>query len=178
MLLLVLSPELRSHFSWSRNWLKINERIPFKMLSLTGTYKARRTNQPIDLRNLLIIQPTSKPASHSAASPTSVRVLALFLLSLILRSRLSSALNITLHNRLCYWTDFLVLDLPVNFQCSSFRLFHIIHLNHFTLRLLLPWCIRISLLPFIVSLLGSLFACSLNHFFFRYSFNLTSSFHF
>ena len=56
-----ISPVLKS-----LHWLKINERIHFKIISLI--YKVLQTNQPIYLRNLLTIQPASNTRSSSVVT--------------------------------------------------------------------------------------------------------------
>ena len=56
-----ISPVLKS-----LHWLKINERIHFKVLSLT--YKVLQTNQPIYLRKLLTVQPASNTRSSSVVT--------------------------------------------------------------------------------------------------------------
>jgi len=54
---------LISHPSSSLHWLKINERIEYKLLSLT--YKVLTTSQPDYLRNLISVQSTGRTRSSS-----------------------------------------------------------------------------------------------------------------
>ena len=53
-----ITPVLRS-----LHWLKINERIEYKLLSLT--YKVLTTNQPPHLHHLISVQPPSTSSQHS-----------------------------------------------------------------------------------------------------------------
>ena len=53
----LVTPILRS-----LHWLKINERIEYKLLSLT--YKVLTTSQPDYLHNLISVQSSVEPAPH------------------------------------------------------------------------------------------------------------------
>jgi len=53
----------------SLHWLKVNERIEYKLLSLSLTYKVRTTAQPSYLRNLISLQ---RPRSTRSSSVVTI----------------------------------------------------------------------------------------------------------
>ena len=54
----------------SLHWLRINERINYKLHSLTSlTYKVLKTNQPQYLHNLISVQPCHNTRSSSMVTP-------------------------------------------------------------------------------------------------------------
>ena len=64
LLLVLLLRLLNPHISllFPSHWLKVNERIEYKLLSLT--YKVLTTSQPSFLNNLISVQPLAVPAYH------------------------------------------------------------------------------------------------------------------
>jgi len=99
-LLIHITPILRS-----LHWLKINERIEYKLLSLT--YKVLTTSQPDYLHNLISVQSTGKTRSSS--------------LVILARPSVSSSLQIT-NRSLKYASPYLWNQLP-----SSLRQPHSVH---------------------------------------------------
>ena len=86
-------------------WLKMNERIEYKLLSLT--YKVLTTSQPDYLHNLISVQSTGRTRSSSLVTPA--------------RPSVSSSLQITNHSFI-YASPYLWIQLP-----SSFHQPHSVH---------------------------------------------------
>ena len=103
-----ITPVLRSV-----HWLKINERIKYKLLSLT--YKVLTTNQPQYLQNLISVQPCRNTRSSSTVT--------------LARPPTRSSLKIT--NRSfqyaapCLWNE-----LPLIFASLVRHSLHHFHLSH------------------------------------------------
>jgi len=95
-----ITPILRS-----RHWLKINERIEYKLLSLT--YKVLTTSQPDYLHNFISVQSTGRTRSSS--------------LVILARPPVSSSLQVT-NRSFTYASPYLWNQLP-----SSFRESHSVH---------------------------------------------------
>ena len=95
-----ITPILRS-----LHWLKINERIEYKLLSLT--YKVLTTSQPDYLHNLISVQSTGRTRSSSLVT--------------LARPSVSSSLHIT-NRSFTYASPYLWNQLP-----SSFRQPHSVH---------------------------------------------------
>ena len=62
LLLLLITPHLKSIF----HWLKIMQRIQYKILSLT--YKSRQYNKPSSISDILTIQPTRSTRSSAVVT--------------------------------------------------------------------------------------------------------------
>jgi len=95
-----ITPVLRS-----MHWLKINERIEYKLLSLT--YKVLTTSQPDYLHNLIFVQSTGRTRSSSLVA--------------LARPSVYSSLQIT-NRSFTYVSPYLWNQLP-----SSFRQPHWVH---------------------------------------------------
>jgi len=66
LLLRLLNPHIITPFLKSLHWLKVNERIEYKLLSLT--YKVLTTSQPSYLSNLISVQPPRSTRSSSVVT--------------------------------------------------------------------------------------------------------------
>ena len=95
--------DVKNLISW--HWLKINERIEYKLLSVT--YKVLTTSQPDYLHNLISVQSTGRTRSSSLVTLT--------------RPSVSSSLQIT-NRSFIYASAYLWNQLP-----SSFRQPHSVH---------------------------------------------------
>jgi len=95
--------DVKNLISW--HWLKINERIEYKLLSVT--YKVLTTSQPDYLHNLISVQSTGRTRSSSLVTLT--------------RPSVSSSLQIT-NRSITYASAYLWNQLP-----SSFRQPHSVH---------------------------------------------------
>ena len=94
-----------THILRSLHWLKINERIKYKLLSLT--YKVLTTSQPDYLHNLISVQSTGRTRSSSLGN--------------LARPSVSSSLQVT-NRSFTYASPYLWNQLP-----SSFRQPHSVH---------------------------------------------------